>query len=119
MLLGFVFLGFRALAPGAAAGRMFICQITAGNPRISVRLVMLLTSELIITSPPDPPARPEIYAKIRFPSPEQYGMMSVPSTVPRKPRLLSASSRQIMRNDATRNSPRNSHGAQGPLAAIQ
>jgi len=98
---------------------MFIRPNTAGNPRISVRLVMLLTSELTITSAPEPPDRPSTKAKIKFPSPEQYGMINVPSTVPLNPRALNASSRQIITNDATRNNARNSHGAHGPRAAIQ
>ena len=73
--------------------------------------VTLLTSELIITSPPSPPRWPMMNAKMRLPMPEQYGMTSVPSTVPSKPRLLITSSRQIIMNDAAMNSARNSHGA--------
>ena len=49
--------------------------------------------------------------KIRLPMPVQYGMTSVPSTVPSKPLALKTSSRQIIRNDAAMNSARNSHGA--------
>ncbi len=86
-------------------------QKMAGRPSTSVRLVTLLTSELVITSAPLPPLRPRMKAKIRLPMPEQYGMTSVPSTVPSKPPALIASSRQIISNDATMNSARNSHGA--------
>jgi len=85
----------------------------------SVMLVTLLTSELMMTSAPEPPLRPRMKAKIKFPMPEQYGMTSVPSTVPSKPLSLIASSRQIITNDAPTNSARNSHGAQGPVLSIR
>jgi hypothetical protein len=48
---------------------------------------------------------------MRFPIPEQYGMIRVPRTVPSMPFAFIDSSRQIMRNDATINRTRNSHGA--------
>ncbi len=86
-------------------------QKIAGRPRTSVRLVTLLTSELVITSAPLPPLRPRMKAKIKLPMPEQYGMTSVPSTVPSKPPALIASSRQIISSEATMNSARKSHGA--------
>ena len=47
--------------------------------------------------------------------PEQYGMIRVPSAVFSNPCLLNDSSRQIMRNEATRNRARKHHGAQGPV----
>ena len=89
-------------------------QIIAGNPSTSVMFVTLFTRELVMTSAPLPPVWPRMKAKIKLPMPEQYGITSVPSTVPSKPPALIASSRQIMRNDATRNSARNSHGVHAP-----
>jgi hypothetical protein len=83
----------------------------AGNPSTSVMFVTLLTSEFVITSAPEPPVRPRMKAKIKLPRPEQYGMTSVPRTVPSKPRALITSSRQIIRSEAARNSARNSQGA--------
>src|SRR5208283_3664222 len=100
-------------------GNMPIRQKIAGRPSTSVMLVTLLTSEFVITSAPEPPVRPMMNVKIRLPMPVQYGMTSVPSTVPSKPLALKTSSRQTITNDATRNSARNSHGAEGPLATIQ
>ena len=86
-------------------------QKIAGRPSTSVMFVTLLTSELIITSPPLPPRWPMMNAKMRLPMPVQYGMTSAPSTVPSKPLALKTSSRQTIRNDAAMNSARNSHGA--------
>src|SRR5439155_9070662 len=49
-------------------------------------------------------------AKMRFPVPEQYGMISVPRIVPSMPFSVMDSNRQIIRNDAAINSTRNNHG---------
>ena len=52
---------------------------------------------------------------MRFPIPEQYGMMSVPSTVPSNPPSLIASNRQMSRKEAAMKMPRKAHGAQMPV----
>src|ERR1700743_187012 len=51
--------------------------------------------------------------------PEQYGITSVPSTVPSKPPAFMASNRQSIKKEETRNNPKNSQGAPGPRASIQ
>src|SRR5208337_3097025 len=101
---------FMRLAAGFAFffcdGEILIPQKIAGKPSTSVMLVTLLTSELTITSAPEPPLRPRMKAKMRLPMPVQYGITSVPSTVPSKPWALNTSSRQSIRNDAARNTAR-------------
>src|SRR5271170_1795734 len=104
-------LTFTFLRAGFFLGKTRIPQRIAGRPSTSVMFVTLLTSELVITSAPLPPLRPRMKAKMRLPSPVQYGMTSVPSTVPSKPFALKISSRQIIRNDDATNNERNSHGA--------
>jgi hypothetical protein len=94
-------------------------QKIAGNPMSNVMFVTLLTSALVITSSPGPPLRPSTNAKIKFPTPEQYGMMSVPSTVPSNPPSFITSSRQMIKTDAAMNRVRNSHGAQAPVLSIE
>ena len=94
-------------------------QMIAGRPSTSVMLVTLLTSELVITSAPLPPCLAEnegedeiAHARaIRHHQRAQHRAL--------EPAALIASSRQIISNDATRNSARNSHGANRPLASIQ
>src|SRR5437016_5621294 len=93
-------------------------QKAAGSPMRRVMLVTLLTRALVRTSEPGPPLEPSTKAKIKFPIPEQYGMTSVPRTVPSTPLSDMASSRQIIRKEAAMKRPRKHHGAQLPEASI-
>jgi hypothetical protein len=84
-----------------------------------VRLVALFTMALVNTSSPGPRWCAMRKAKIKFPTPEQYGIISVPSTVPSNPPALIASSRQIISSDAAIKIPRKHHGANAPVLSIR
>src|SRR5204862_5746437 len=84
----------------------------------NVMLVTLLTSALVITCAPDPGCFATTKANMRLPIPEQYGMMSVPSTVPSSPPAFIASSRQSISSDAATNTTTNNNGAHGPWLSI-
>ena len=79
-------------------------------------LVTLFTRALVSISAPGPPLAPRTNAKIRLPTPEQYGMTKVPSTVPSTPLLFMRSSRQIIRKEPTMNRPTNHKGAHPVLS---
>ena len=80
--------------------------------------VTLFTSAFVSKSLPGAPFLPIMNAKIRLPIPEQYGITSVPSTVPSIPVLFIASKRQIIRKDPVRKITMNIHGASAPLLSI-
>src|SRR5262249_30277063 len=100
-----------------SGGRTLIRQMIAGSPRSKVMLVTLLTRALVRSSFPGPPLEPRMKAKNRLPIPEQYGIISVPRTVPSSPPADMASRRQIIRNEAATKRARNQKGAK-PVASI-
>ena len=103
---------------GLLIGITCIPQMSAGRPISRVRFVALFTIAFVNTSCDDPPRCPITNTKIRFGSPEQYGITSVPIAVPSKPYSVMALRRQIVRKDATRNTSVNSGAAHMPVPSM-
>ncbi len=83
-------------------------------PRISVRLVRLLTTALRKTSSPGAPSRNTKKTNIKFPKPEKYGITKVPKTVPFTPLPEAISSLQTINNEAATNRKPITEGVQLP-----
>jgi hypothetical protein len=94
-------------------------QKIVGSPINKVRLVALLTRQLTITSSPVPGCRTITATKIRFPIPVQYGMISVPNTVPSTPLPDIASNRHRINADASRKRIRRIHGSHAPARPMR